>query len=100
MIGSQELILILAIRIIVVGPKKLPEMAKGIGKAIQEFKKSSGSIADTVNSALNNEEDEGKIIVKVAGNLGIDTEGKTIRQLIEEIERKTVKNKDSDILGQ
>ncbi len=36
--GSQELILILIIALVVFGPGKLPEVGKAIGKGINEFK--------------------------------------------------------------
>ena len=90
MIGLQELILILAILLIIIGPKKLPELAKGIGRAIREFKKVS---ADVMSSDLKDDDDETKMIVRIARNLDIDIEGKSPKQIVEEIERKTVKNK-------
>ncbi len=37
-IGMPELILILAVALIVFGPKKLPDLARSLGKAINEFK--------------------------------------------------------------
>lgn len=37
-IGPMELILILAIALIVFGPKKLPEIGKALGNAIREFR--------------------------------------------------------------
>jgi TatA/E family protein of Tat protein translocase len=40
-IGGQEFILILLIALIVLGPKKLPEMAKTIGKALGEFQRAT-----------------------------------------------------------
>ena len=39
-LGGQELLLILVIVLILFGAKKLPELAKGLGKGIKEFKKS------------------------------------------------------------
>ena len=41
-IGFPELIMILVVALLVVGPSKLPELAKGLGKSIKEFKKASG----------------------------------------------------------
>ncbi len=43
--GPIELILILAIALLIFGPKKVPEIGKAIGKAIREFK--SGSKQDS-----------------------------------------------------
>jgi sec-independent protein translocase protein TatA len=39
-IGPMELILVLAIALIVLGPKKLPEAGRAVGKGIREFKES------------------------------------------------------------
>jgi sec-independent protein translocase protein TatB len=38
-IGMPEMILILAVALIVIGPKKLPDLAKSLGRAFGEFKK-------------------------------------------------------------
>ena len=45
-IGTQELIIILIIALLIFGPKKLPELAKSMGKAINEFRKASSGIVD------------------------------------------------------
>jgi TatA/E family protein of Tat protein translocase len=39
--GMPEILLILAIALIVLGPKKLPEIAKALGRGIAEFKKAT-----------------------------------------------------------
>ena len=39
--GMPEILLILAIALIVLGPKKLPEVAKSLGRGIAEFKKAT-----------------------------------------------------------
>jgi sec-independent protein translocase protein TatA len=40
-LGGGEIILILAIVLILFGAKKLPELAKGLGQGIREFKKAT-----------------------------------------------------------
>lgn len=40
-IGMPELIVIMVIALIVIGPNKLPELAKSLGKGLAEFKKAS-----------------------------------------------------------
>lgn len=40
-IGMPEMIVILVIALIVIGPHKLPELAKSLGKGLAEFKKAS-----------------------------------------------------------
>ena len=47
-IGMPELIIILAIALIVIGPKKLPDLAKSIGRAIREFKKATSEFKETL----------------------------------------------------
>jgi sec-independent protein translocase protein TatA len=39
-IGPMELIVVLAIALIVLGPKKLPEVGRSLGKGLREFKDS------------------------------------------------------------
>ena len=45
-IGTTELIIIMFIILLIFGAKKLPELAKGLGKGIREFKKASSDIQD------------------------------------------------------
>ena len=40
-LGGPELLIILAVLILLFGAKKLPELAKGMGKSVSEFKKAS-----------------------------------------------------------
>ena len=46
-IGMPELLIIVAIALIVFGPNKLPELAKGFGKAIREFKKATEEVKES-----------------------------------------------------
>jgi sec-independent protein translocase protein TatA len=41
MFGGWEMLLVLAVVLLLFGAKKLPELAKGLGKSIKEFKKAS-----------------------------------------------------------
>jgi sec-independent protein translocase protein TatB len=47
-IGSTELIVILVVALIVIGPAKLPEMAKSLGKALGEFRRVSTDVKRTI----------------------------------------------------
>jgi len=56
-IGAQELLVILAIALIVVGPAKLPELARSIGKGLREFRKVQDEVKDMVRFDLDTEPD-------------------------------------------
>ena len=47
-IGMPELILILAIALIVIGPKKLPDLAKSLGRAMREFKSATNEFKESI----------------------------------------------------
>lgn len=87
MVGTQELILILAVLLFVIGPKKMPQMARELGRVVQEFRKASSTIVDSASSAFQ-DEDAGETLLKIAKNLGIETENKSVTQLIDEIKEK------------
>ena len=45
-IGMPELLLILGLALIVLGPKKLPELAKTLGKGLAEFRRATEDLKD------------------------------------------------------
>jgi len=47
-LGGTEIILILALVLILFGAQKLPELAKGLGTGIKEFKKATGNTSEEV----------------------------------------------------
>ena len=55
-IGPQEILIVLVIALVVLGPKKLPEMARSLGKGVREFKEGIND-DDTVDVSAD-EEDE------------------------------------------
>jgi sec-independent protein translocase protein TatB len=48
--GMPEIILILAIALIVLGPKKLPEIAKALGRGIAEFKRATQDLKESLDA--------------------------------------------------
>ena len=51
-LGGQELILILLIVLLLFGAQKLPELAKGLGKGIKEFKKAQSEIEEEFSKSM------------------------------------------------
>ena len=52
-VGAPELIIILVIALLVLGPKKLPEVGRSVGKGMREFKESlSGNDSDDEKPAI------------------------------------------------
>ena len=54
-IGLPELILILGIALIVVGPDKLPEMAKSIAKVVLDLKKTASALKESLHEEMKDE---------------------------------------------
>lgn len=50
-IGTQELILILVVALLVFGPQKLPEIGKAVGKGLREFKKATNEFQESIAKA-------------------------------------------------
>ena len=50
-IGGMEVLLIFLVVLLLFGAKKLPELARGLGKGIKEFKKATSDIRDEIESA-------------------------------------------------
>jgi sec-independent protein translocase protein TatA len=53
MLGGWEIVLILAVVLILFGAKKLPELAKGLGTGIKEFKKATREVTEEIQNAAN-----------------------------------------------
>ncbi len=51
-IGPGELAVIAGVALLVVGPKKLPELARAFGKSISEFKKGTREVTESVKREL------------------------------------------------
>jgi Tat protein translocase TatB subunit len=70
-IGMPELVVILVIALIVLGPKRLPEVARSLGKAMSEFKRQSSEIMDEFTAQARLDEDtEHRTRVKAAPPTG------------------------------
>ncbi len=91
---GAEWIIILVIILIIFGPSKLPQLARGLGQAIREFRKASAGMYDEepVGREKRREGKAGGIddetLYKLAEKLGVETRGKSRDELVEEVLRK------------
>jgi len=91
-----EPIIILAIILLIFGPTKLPQLARGLGQALYEFRRASqGLIEEEEKKSARKERVRGEATLKssideetlkkLAEKLGISTEGKSIDELRKEV---------------
>ena len=55
-IGMPELLVIAVVALLVVGPKKLPDIAKALGKGLFEFRKATDSATETIKETFKTDE--------------------------------------------
>lgn len=65
-IGMPEMIIILVIALIVIGPNKLPELAKSLGKGLAEFKKATEDFQKNVQEESRKSEEKDATPAQVA----------------------------------
>lgn len=53
--GGGEIVLIVLLVLILFGAKKIPELAKGLGQGIKEFKKATKDVTDEIHSAMDDD---------------------------------------------
>lgn len=60
-IGGQEILIILLIVLVLFGGRKIPELMKGLGKGVREYKKAMNSVEDDLNATpeAENHHDDG-----------------------------------------
>lgn len=52
-IGPQELLLILLVALVIVGPKRLPELSRTIGRGLRELRRAQDEVKDAIRLGLN-----------------------------------------------
>jgi Tat protein translocase TatB subunit len=61
-IGMPELLLILALALIVIGPKKLPDIAKALGRGLAEFKRATDEMKSSFSEEVRTTEARDKLL--------------------------------------
>jgi len=57
-LGGGEIILILALILLLLGARKLPDMTKGLGNGINEWKKATREVTDEINASTDRNDDD------------------------------------------
>jgi len=86
-IGWPELILILAIVLLLFGASRLKGLGKAVGESIGEFKKATSG-----ESSKTSKEEEEEAIIEAAKKMGVKTEGKSIEQILSEMNKAAKKD--------
>ena len=55
-VGPLELVIVLVVALLVLGPKRLPEAGRGLGRSIREFKSALASTKSELTAAANSDE--------------------------------------------
>uniref|UniRef100_A0A7J3M4L0 Sec-independent protein translocase protein TatA n=1 Tax=Archaeoglobus fulgidus TaxID=2234 RepID=A0A7J3M4L0_ARCFL len=90
-IGTQELIWIAIIVLILFGASKIPEVARSLGRSVAEFKKAQREaeleLRELERDLKASKEEKRAKLEKIARDLGINPEGKSDEELLEEINK-------------
>ncbi len=85
-IGTQEMVLIVIVILLLFGGKKLPELARGLGRGIREFKDASDGIKREISDQINNFEKD--LDVTVEDTPTTKTKSQTISEEINQQEKE------------
>jgi len=59
-IGMPELLVILVVALLIFGPKKLPDLARSLGRGFAEFKRASQDLKNSIDLEMDQERKEGE----------------------------------------
>jgi Tat protein translocase TatB subunit len=71
-IGPAELIVILLVALLIVGPKRLPEVGKSVGKALREIRRQTDEVRSSFELNLDDDDDEYEPVEDVTGRASTD----------------------------
>jgi sec-independent protein translocase protein TatA len=86
-IGMPELIIIMVIALIVIGPQKLPDLARSLGKGLAEFKKATDDFKTSIDTETRSTEEKEHLArlaeAKVQAELEREKETEELRARVE-----------------
>ena len=97
MIGTQELIMIFGVIVLLFGAANLPELARSMGSSVGEFKKAQKESEKSLKEfekSLTEPAPAKTRVQETAEKMGIDIRGKTADQLLDEIQKSSEKPKE------
>ncbi|MFN3345493.1 MAG: twin-arginine translocase TatA/TatE family subunit [Chloroherpetonaceae bacterium] len=75
-LGFQELIIIFIIILLLFGAKKLPELARGLGKGINEFKRAQQGLEEEIKNASNDKPSSDKELAEKISKMSDEEKAK------------------------
>ena len=73
-IGMPELVIIMVIALIVIGPQKLPDLARSLGKGLAEFKKATDDFKTSIDSETRSSEEKEQLATLAEAKLKAEAE--------------------------
>ena len=80
-IGMPELIIIMVIALVVIGPQKLPELARSLGKGMSEFKSAAEGFKQTMEDSVKVAENKEPVVKETAAAEPMATEQAAAEEL-------------------
>ncbi len=79
-IGTGELLIILVVALIIIGPNKLPELARVLGRGLAEFRRAADDIKDSVTKEMHIEEEKRKLVDIQSSQVVQETGGQQVNK--------------------
>ena len=88
-IGMTEMVLIAALALIILGPKKLPDLARSLGKGFAEFKRATNDLKSTIDLEIKAEDERHNKEVMARNEEKIPDNGDEALSRLEPVEEDT-----------
>lgn len=97
-LGTPEIVAILVIALLLLGPSKLPQLARSIGEALREFRKAASGATEEDKKAVSAiaskqsiSDSDRQILLDIAKRMGIDVSGLSDSEILRKIQEKVGK---------